>query len=109
MASVTITGNGETDLGAGGDAVASLVFQVTGTWTGNLTPKARAQGVAQASSVNVAYVNLATGADVAAGTAITANGLFAVKAGGLVVSLSMASFAGTSAVVEHNTVAGVVQ
>lgn len=110
MSQVMILANGEVDIGGGGDVVGSLVVQLTGTWTGSVTPKARATGAAQASSVNVEYVNLATGASVAAGTAITANGLFAVKAGGLTVSLNVGSLSSVNGiVVEVNPVTGVVQ
>jgi hypothetical protein len=84
-----------------GDAAAELissgVLHVQGTaWTGSITPKgaARRSGLAPLA---LPYQNLRTLADVAAGTPITADGLYAIRADGLELTL------------EHVWVAGSVQ
>jgi hypothetical protein len=105
----TIVANGDYDIGGGAEMVTSVVFQVTGTFSVSLTPKARVVGNAQAAAINLEYVNLATGTPVAAGTAITTTGLFAVKAGGLTISLTAGSFVSGAAVVRRMEVLGVVQ
>lgn len=104
----TISTNTETDMGGGADTVTSMVFQITGTWTGNLVPEVRVVGLAQANSQPVIYTNYLTGATVAAGTAITANGIYAVKCGGVTVSFVSTSMTG-AAVVTRMDVLGVVQ
>jgi hypothetical protein len=67
---------------APGNAIGSAIIQVEGSgWTGSITPQARLVGAVGASMgwVSVAYHNLATAADVAAGTDITASGIYAVR------------------------------
>lgn len=76
----------ETDiiLGAGtGNTICSAILQISGLTAGggNIVPQARLVG-ASAESVafmSVAYENLTTGAEVAVGTAITTDGLYAVR------------------------------
>ena len=108
MAELLIRANGEYDLGGGDLKEGSVVFQLTGTWTGNITPKLRVAGRPQSDSANVVYRNLlAGGADIAAGTALTGNGQVAVKAGGAVVSLNVASLSSAAGVtVTYHIVAG---
>lgn len=84
--------------------VSSIIFQTRGnTWTGGLTIQARVRGggsgVFTTSAgvtltqqtvmpyTSIPYQNLLTLADVAAGTAITGDGLWAIRADGLEVQL----------------------
>ena len=62
--------------------VGSWVLQVEGnTWSGNFVPQARLAGASGASLswVAVAYQALNTGNDVAGGTVIDADGLYAIR------------------------------
>lgn len=97
MPRVVISGNGETPL-AGGPAgvVSTLVFQVTGLGAGALTVKHRVEEAG--ASVACAYVKDADGSTVAGSTPIAADGVYRVEASGMVVSLSMASYAAPTTV-----------
>lgn len=79
----TLDASGDIGLGqASPGTVGSFVIYVKGTgWTGDLVPQTRPLGAAGASIdwVAVAYQNAASGADVAAGTAISADGKFFVR------------------------------
>ena len=72
------------ELGAGqGSIISSAILQVSGLTAGggNIVPQARLVGASTASVayMSVAYENLTTGAEVAVGTAITTDGLYAVR------------------------------
>lgn len=79
----TLDSSGDITLGqASPSTVGSFTIYVLGnSWSGNLVPKTKPMGAATASisAVSVAYENAATGADVAAGTAITADGKYFVR------------------------------
>lgn len=71
-------------LGAGqGSSICSAILQVSGATAGgnSFIPQARLVGASGLSIgfVSVAYENLTTGAEVAVGTAITTDGLYAVR------------------------------
>ena len=69
-------------------AVGSVIFQVRGnTWVGNLKVQGRARGASTLPFIDLPYQNLVSLADVAAGTTITADGAFAVRADGMEVQL----------------------
>lgn len=88
---------------SGEDAVCSVVFQIWSAAGGFSTiPRIAVEGSNQ-TSVNVAYYNVTTGAYINAGTAITANGIYAVYAPGCLVQL--VTSAGT-ATCEANRVYG---
>jgi len=84
---------------ATGSTIGSFMFQVEGTgWTGELVPQGMLGGAIGASMgwVALAYQNLNTGADVAGGTAITADGIYAVRADhGMMISLAYTDTSGT--------------
>lgn len=84
-------------IGAGGPEVSCVVFQITGTLTSvSMVPKVWANGLTSAAKTAIEYVNLVTGVTVAAGTAITAAGLYAIRATGMVVALDMTYTSGTA-------------
>lgn len=63
--------------------IGSFMFQVEGNgWTGELVPYGYLPGAVGASmgAIALAYQDLNTGNDVAGGTAITADGIYAVRA-----------------------------
>lgn len=66
-----------------GSTVSSVVLHISGLTAdgGNITPRARLVGAAENSIgyEDIAYENLATGATVAVGTAITTDGLYVVR------------------------------
>ncbi len=72
---------------SGEDAVVSVVFQVWGAAGGFSTVPQIAVEESGQSGVDVQYYNVATGANLSAGVAITANGIFAVYAPGCLVQL----------------------
>lgn len=88
MANVlSVTGTSELTLAdTADDVVTSVVFQVTAASSLSMVLKATLGGTANASA-NVVYINLLTGAVTAAGTAITANGIYSIYAPGCVASL----------------------
>ena len=89
-----ILGNGSTGV------VSRWVVQVKGaTWTGTLTPKARVEqsGLTSADWKTIPYTNRATGASVAAGTTIAADGIFEFDAAGVDIILSHAFSSGAVA------------
>lgn len=72
---------------SGEDAVVSVVFQIWDAAGGFSTkPQIVVEDSGQ-SGTDVQYYNVATGANLAAGVAITANGIYAVYAPGCVVQL----------------------
>lgn len=76
--------------------VARVVVQVVGAgWTGGLTPKARVKDGSAAPLVNVPYTNVGTNAPVAAGAAISADGIYEIDAPGREVVLDHAWTAGS--------------
>ena len=85
---------------ASGSYVGRIVFQIVGGGTFSFTPKARLRGasIANGSLVSVPYTNRGTGASVAAGTAITAAGLYEVDATGVEVTLDGSYTSGACAV-----------
>lgn len=108
----TTTGNNGTgtagtyELGGGTDeVVGSVVFQVTGASALSAVVKAGVAGSTQTRQ-NIQYVNLATGAVQAAGTAVTADGLYAVFCPGCRVDFVVS--AGTATAVECVSVLGKV-
>jgi hypothetical protein len=61
--------------------VSTVVIQTTGhTWTGTITIQSRVAGSKLQPFTDIPYQNLVTLADVAAGTTITGNGKWAVRA-----------------------------
>lgn len=76
--------------------VGSWVLQVSGTFSGSLTLRKKVRGsvVADASAPTTDYVNFASGNPVAAGTAITAAGLFKVLVDGCVLILDYTATSG---------------
>lgn len=94
-------GNENIDLGdAAGTAVGSFDIQVSGiTGTSStIAPQGSLRGAAgqSISPVAIAYYNAQTGADVAAGTAITADGLYKIPAdNGRVIRLAYTHSSGT--------------
>lgn len=95
---------GTFELGGGTDeVVGSVVFQITGASSLSGIVKAGIAGSSQ-TRPNIQYVNLATGAVSAAGTAITADGLYAVFAPGCRVDFVVS--AGTATAVECVNVLG---
>jgi hypothetical protein len=81
---------------SGEDAVASVVFQVFGAAGGFSSIPAIAVEESGQTGTNVQYYNVATGANLTAGTAITADGIYAVYAPGCKVF--MVTSAGTATV-----------
>lgn len=77
-------------------AVGSWVLQVSGTFSGSLVLRKKVIGsrVAAASAPTTYYENFATGAAVAAGTAITGAGLFKVPCDGCVLVLDYTATSG---------------
>jgi hypothetical protein len=71
---------------SGEDAVVSVVFQVSAASSLSTIPAVAVEESGIAPS-NIQYVNILTGNPVAAGTPITANGIYGVYAPGCVVSL----------------------
>ncbi|OQW37061.1 MAG: hypothetical protein A4C66_03245 [Nitrospira sp. HN-bin3] len=90
---------------APGNAIGSVVLHVEGTaWTGAITPKVRLVGAVEASMgwVNCGYTNLATMADVAAGTAITGTGMYSVRLDhGMELAMDYADTSGSVKVLVH--------
>lgn len=87
--------------------IGTVVFQIVGTtWAGNAVPQIRMGGPQAASDAglgastlkNCSYVNVSTGAQVAAGTAITADGIYAVTAPGVEVVLNHTQVTGSALV-----------
>lgn len=78
-------------------SVGSWVAQVSGTFSGSLVLKKKVIGsiVADASAPDCYYENSATGVAVAAGTAITAAGLFKIPCDGCCLVLSYTATSGT--------------
>jgi hypothetical protein len=75
--------------------VSTVVFQTRGNaWTGTLTVQSRIAGSALPFT-DCPYQNLVTLADVAAGTTITGDGKFAVRADGHDVQLTHTRSAGS--------------
>jgi hypothetical protein len=101
---LTITANGDTSMGSGGDQVASSIqFQVTGLAGANITPKRRCYvnvpGIPSAAPtvdalVSVAYKKASDETWVAAGTAITVDGIYTMISDGAECVLTTAAFAG---------------
>lgn len=93
---------GTVDRGVGG----VMVFQVVGaTWTGSALVKVRVGGptlagtpIPDANLKTIPYYNVATGTVIAPGTAITADGIFAVIANSLEVVLDYTHSAGAAAI-----------
>jgi len=83
--------------------IGSFMVQVAGsTWTGELVPQGQLPGATAASIgwIALAYQDLNTAADVAGGTAITADGIYAIRADhGMLVRLAYTHTAGTVDVV----------
>lgn len=76
------------------NVVGRVMLQVVGSgWTGGLTPMGRVDPAAPL--VNLPYRNHGTNTPVAAGTAITADGLYDVDAPGMEVVLVHARTAGS--------------
>lgn len=84
----TIAQRTAAQFGPGGeDVVASVVFQIVNAAGGFSTiPRIRAEE-ATSAPVNVQYFNVQTGATIAGGTTITADGIYAVYAPGCQVAL----------------------
>lgn len=89
------------------EVIGTVVFQIIGAaWAGSAIPQMRLGGPQAASDSglvagafkNCAYINVATGAQVAAGTAITADGIYAVTAPGVEVALSHTQVTGSALV-----------
>lgn len=76
--------------------VGSWVLQVSGTFSGSLVLRKKVRGsvVADASAPTTDYVNFASGNPVAAGTAITAAGLFKVLVDGCALILDYTATSG---------------
>jgi hypothetical protein len=70
-------------------SVGRIVFQIVddGSMSTSAVVKARVLGLADAELIAVPYTNRATGATVAASTAITAEGLYEVDAAGVEIVL----------------------
>lgn len=91
------------------ETIGSAVLLVRGnTWTGSIVLKARLPGAASALGANagwvsVAYQDLNTGSDVAGGTGITTDGLYAVRLDlGAVLGMFYTHSAGTVDVLERH-------
>ena len=68
------------EIGSGGDeVVTSVVFQISGASSLQTTPRISLDG-SSATPTNCQYINVATGAVSAAGTLITADGVYGVYA-----------------------------
>ncbi len=91
--------------GSGGEVIGTVVFQITAAAGGFSTiPRAVIDSIGTAATgQNIVYTNVLTGAVVAAGTAITSNGIYAVFSPGCFVELITS--AGT-ATVDWNVVLG---
>jgi len=99
---VTIDTTADFNIGnTASNSIGSVVIQTTGTgWTGTVTPKGRLLG--DSAWVSLAYYNFATAADVAAGTNITGDGLFSIRADhGMEIQLSTTTSAGSVIVTWH--------
>lgn len=90
-----LTRRGTRAIGSQGeDVVSSVVFEIQSAAGGfSSIPRIRLEE-STATPVNVVYFNVQTGAQIAGGTAITANGIYAVYAPGCQVS--MVTSAGTA-------------
>lgn len=85
---ISITGTAAFPVATGSeDVIASIVFEVSAADSLSMLPKASLNG-SGTTPANIAYVNLLTGAAVAAGTAITANGIYGVFAPNCYVTLT---------------------
>lgn len=105
---VRLDTTGQMNLGDAAESlVGSWVLQVSGTFSGSLVLRKKVfkSVVADASAPTTAYINFATNADVAAGTAITAAGLFKVICDGCALVLDYTATSGTM-VIECEPVAG---
>ena len=85
---------------AANGAVGSWVLQISGTFSGSLVLKKKIVGgaVAVASATNTYYTNFAAGTDVAAGTALTGDGILKVPCDGCSLVLSYTATSGTMVV-----------
>lgn len=102
--SISISGTSAIQLASGEDAIVnSIVFSVSAAAGGLSMIPQIALGDSGDAAVNVQYINLATGAISAAGTPITANGLYGVFAPGCDVTLLPSAGTGT---VKWRVVAG---
>lgn len=102
---ISITGTSPFPVATGSDEViASIVFEVSSASSLSMLPKASLNG-SNTTPANICYTNILTGATVAAGTAITADGIYAVFAPNCYVTLTASS--GT-ATVDWSLVAGKV-
>lgn len=84
---------------ATGSTIGSFMIQIEGSgFTGEITPYLQAPGATSVSMgwIAAAYQDLNTGDDVTGGTAITGNGLYAVRADhGLLLRLAVTVSAGS--------------
>lgn len=102
---ITISATGSVDLTTTPnripDTISATVVQVSGL-TGSMTPQLRINTlgapVTAPSKINTAYTNLATGAATAAGTPITADGLYEFATDGCVLSMNVTSLTGSCTV-----------
>ena len=102
---IAISGSTAIPVGSCGDEViASIVFEVSSASSLSMLPKASLNG-SNTTPANICYTNILSGATVAAGTAITADGIYAVFAPNCYLVLTPSS--GT-ATVDWSVVAGKV-
>ena len=94
---LTLTASEDIDVGDASDrTVGTFVMGVEGTgWTGSIVPKGRPRGATDMAFQTIPYQNLRTLADVAAGTGIAADGLYAIRVDGLELRLAYAHTAGS--------------
>lgn len=98
VASATTENSGQMD---GGDLPESgLIFSVVGaTWTGTIKAAARIRGRGKAGDstypIYLPILNLSTGAVVAAGTGVSADGIYAIATNGMEVRLEHTRAAGS--------------
>lgn len=88
---ISITGTSAFPVGtAGGEIIGSIVFEVSSASSLSMLPKASLGG-SGTTPANICYYNVLSGSPVAAGTAITADGIYAVFAPNCYVTLTASS------------------
>lgn len=87
--------------------VGTVAVQITGTWAGSLTFTGRVipnRGLTTSDNVTLGYTTPASASVVT--TAITANGIFWVRADGLMVSINLGTLSSGTPVVDYQPLNG---
>lgn len=98
---IAVGATGSVMVGAtGDDAVSTVMLQITqASGSFSVTPQVTLDNTGNAPA-NIQYKNMLSGATVAAGTAITSAGIYAIPSSGLAVSLNVGSVVTSPLVVD---------